>query len=104
MEENFTPVELWLGMHMTFMCDDGCPFTYFDKTKEELSFCKGQIVKEDEEGEPIEPFIECPKMTGDNWLAKVGICWVRYARLKAKSSDANEVADQVWEEYCEERQ
>ena len=39
MEENFTPSELWLGMHMIFMCDDGCPFTYFDKTKEELPFC-----------------------------------------------------------------
>ena len=99
MEENFTPSELWLGMHMTFMCDDGCPFTYFNK-EEDMSFCEGMVVDEDEDGNVI----HCQKMEGDNWLAKVGICWVRYARLKAKSSDANKMSDQVWKEYCEERQ
>lgn len=102
MEENFTPSELYLGMTMTLMCDDGCPFTYFDK-KEDMPFCEGKVVDEDEDGELDEPYVECPKRGGKNWLAKVGLCWVRYARLKAKSSDANKMSDQVWKEYCEER-
>ena len=103
MEENFTPSELWLAMTMTYMCDDGCPLTYFDKSKKDLPFCEGKIVREDEDGELDEPYVECPKGKGNDWLAKVGPCWVRYARMKAKSSDAKEVADQVWEEHCEER-
>lgn len=103
MEENFTPAELWLGMTMTFMCDDGCPFTYFDKKKEDLPFCEGRVVREYEEDDLFDLYIECPKRKGNGWLAKVGLCWARYARLKAKSSDAKEVADQVWKEHCEER-
>lgn len=101
MEENFTPSELYLGMTMTLMCDDGCPFTYFDK-KEDMPFCEGKVVEEDDYDD-IEYVIHCPKREGNGWLAKVGICWARYARQKAKSSNANRLADQVWKEYCEER-
>ena len=83
MEENFTPTELWLGMHLSLAYDDMCPFANFKVKK--FVFCEAR------EGD------ECPKAKSGNWILEIGKCWVRFARLQSK--EAVSLEKQVWQEY-----
>ena len=111
MEENLTPAELWLGMNLVLATDDGCPFTVFAVEEGDLPFCDGRVERdddgfeldEDEDDDDVDRVIRCPRMGSKTWIAELGKCWVRYARLRARSADALEIEKQVWEEDSNKR-
>lgn len=111
MEENFTSTELWLGMNLVLATDDGCPFTVFDVREGDLPFCDGRVEREDDgfeldeddDDDDVEHVLRCPRMASKAWIAELGKCWVRYARLQAKSADALEIEKQVWQEDSNKR-
>ncbi|OUO51643.1 hypothetical protein B5F76_09165 [Desulfovibrio sp. An276] len=81
MEENFTPTELFLGMKLAYL-EERCPFECYG-FKDRIPFCEGGLTDEDE--------VVCPKMHGNGWVTRIGVCWARYARNEAEGLNTGEI-------------